>query len=84
MACQTCDMIRGLLMAQGLSNDVAAPIAALAAPVEAIVVKKAKRKVSKYSKQFGKEMKKLIAKHPRSGVTKLMKRAHTATRKALK
>lgn len=45
---------------------------------------KKKRKVSKYSKQFGKEMKALIKKHPRSKVTVLMKRAHTATRKALK
>lgn len=46
--------------------------------------KKKKRKVSKYSKQFGKEMKKLIAKHPRTKVTALMPRAHRATRKAMK
>ena len=47
-------------------------------------IKTKRRKVSKYSKQFGKEMKKLIAKHPRTDVTRLMKRAHTNTRKALK
>ena len=46
--------------------------------------KKKKRKVSKYQKQFGKEMKKLKAKHPRTPVTRLMKRAHTATKKAMK
>lgn len=45
--------------------------------------KKKKRKVSKYSKQFSKEMKSLVAKHPRTKVTDLMDRAHTATRKSL-
>jgi len=46
--------------------------------------KKKKRKVSSYSKQFGIELKKLKAKHPRTPVTRLMKRAHAATRKARK
>ena len=46
--------------------------------------KKKKRKVSKYQKEFGKQMKKLKAKHPRTPVTRLMKRAHTATKKAMK
>jgi hypothetical protein len=45
---------------------------------------KKKRKVSKYQKEFGKQLKKLVKKHPRTKVTKLMKRAHTATRKAMK
>jgi len=45
---------------------------------------KKKRKVSKYQKEFGKQLKKLKAKHPRTKITKLMKRAHSATRKALK
>ena len=45
---------------------------------------KKKRKVSKYQKEFGKQLKKLKAKHPRTPVTKLMKRAHTKTRKAMK
>ena len=45
---------------------------------------KKKRKVSKYQKEFGKQLKKLKAKHPRTKITKLMKRAHTATRKAMK
>ena len=43
-----------------------------------------KRKVSAYSKEFGKQLKKLKAKHPRTPVTKLMKKAHVATRKARK
>lgn len=53
-------------------------------PLGADYVKpKPKRKVSPYSKQFGIELKKLKKKHPRTSVTKLMKRAHTATRKKM-
>ena len=44
---------------------------------------KKKRKVSKYQIEFGKQLKLLKEKFPRTAVTKLMKRAHTATRKAL-
>lgn len=45
---------------------------------------KKKRKVSKYQKEFGIQLKKLKKKHPRTSVTKLMKRAHAATRKVMK
>ena len=45
---------------------------------------KKKRKVSKYQKEFGKQLKMLKLKHPRTKITKLMKRAHSATRKAMK
>ena len=44
---------------------------------------KKKRKVSKYSKTFGKELEKLKIAHPRTSVTKLMSKAHRATRKTL-
>ena len=44
---------------------------------------KKKRKVSKYQREFGKQMKKLKAAHPRTKQTQLMARGHTATRKAL-
>ena len=44
---------------------------------------KKKRKVSKYQREFGKQMKKLKRDHPRTKVTQLMSRGHTATRKAL-
>ena len=50
---------------------------------EQAVEKKKKRKVSKYQKEFGRQMKKLKAAHPRTKVTQLMSRGHTATRKAL-
>jgi len=45
---------------------------------------KKKRKVSKYQKEFGKQLKKLKVKHPRTKITQLMKRAHRATRKVMK
>jgi hypothetical protein len=48
-----------------------------------ILPSKKKRKISKYQKEFGKQLKLLKKKFPRTAVTKLMKRAHTATRKAL-
>ena len=44
---------------------------------------KKKRKVSRYQKEFGRQMKKLKAAHPRTNVTQLMSKGHTATRKAL-
>lgn len=45
---------------------------------------KKKRKVSRYQREFGKQLKKLKRKHPRTKISALMKRAHTATKKALK
>lgn len=44
---------------------------------------KKKRKVSKYQKELGRQLKLLKKKHPRTPVIRLMKRAHRATRKAL-
>ena len=43
-----------------------------------------KRKRSKYQRELGRQLKMLKKKHPRTAVTKLMKRAHRATKKALK
>ena len=37
---------------------------------------------SAYNKEFSKQMKALKKKHPRTPATKLMKKAHTATKKA--
>jgi len=41
-----------------------------------------KRKVSAYQREFGRQLKKLKKKHPRTPVTRLMKRAHAATKRA--
>ena len=43
-----------------------------------------KRKRSKYNRELSKQIKMLKVKHPRTAVTKLMKRAHRATKKAMK
>lgn len=53
------------------------------AQITAVSPKK-KRKVSAYQKRFGIEMKRLIKAHPRTPRTKLMARAHRATKKAMK
>lgn len=45
---------------------------------------KRRRKTSKYQKELGKQLKMLKKKHPRTKVINLMKRAHRATKKALK
>ena len=47
-------------------------------------VARKKRKVSKYSREFGRQLKKLKQAHPRTKVSGLMKRAHRATRKLMK
>ena len=49
-----------------------------------VPVEKKKRKVSKYQKRFGIELKKLKKLHPRTKIQNLMKRAHRATKRALK
>ncbi|GAH02772.1 unnamed protein product [marine sediment metagenome] len=43
-----------------------------------------KRRKSKYQRELGRQLKMLKQKHPRTKITALMKRAHRATRKALK
>lgn len=43
---------------------------------------KKRRKVSAYQREFGRQLKRLKKKHPRTPITRLMKRAHTATKKA--
>ena len=40
------------------------------------------RAPSAYNKEFSRQMKALKKKHPRTPATKLMKKAHTATKKA--
>ena len=43
-----------------------------------------KRKRSKYQRELGRQLKMLKQKHPRTAITRLMKRAHRLTKKALK
>jgi len=65
------EALRSMAMTPAIAEIVQAP-------------KKKRNKVSKYSKEFGIQLKKLIKKHPRTKVTQLMSQAHRATKKSLK
>jgi len=85
-SCPTCAMIQGILMSRGVSPGTAHDVA-YSAPIrsaEKRVVKKAKRKVGKYQRVFGKKLKALKAKHPRTAASSLMKKAHRQTKAAMK
>jgi len=84
--CPTCRAIQAILMAGGLSEADASRVGHLEPIVRADrrVRRKIKRKASAYSKEFGRQLKKLKRAHPRTPVTRLMKRAHAATRRARK
>lgn len=53
-------------------------------PMSGEPIPKKKRKVSKYQREFGRQLKKLKKKHPRTSIGILMKKAHRATKKALR
>jgi len=85
-SCPTCAMIQGILMSKGVSPSTAHEVA-YSAPIrsaEKKVVKKAKRKVGKYQRVFGKKLKALKKKHPRTAASSLMKKAHRQTKAAMK
>jgi hypothetical protein len=63
MACRTCDMIQGLLMAQGVSPSITDASRPLIEAVEVIVEKKVKRKASAYSKRYGRAFKKIASRY---------------------
>lgn len=76
--------IGAIPMAQG--GLVTQPTFALigeAGPEMVVPVKK-KRKVSKYNRELGRQIKALKVKHPRTPVPKLMKKAHLMTKRKLK
>jgi len=80
--CVTCAAIEGILIGRGLSRSTAHEVA-YSKPVRK-TAKKAKRKVGKYQKVFGKKLRALKAKHPRTAASTLMKRAHRETKRAMK
>ena len=67
-----------------LVRSAQTPISNEASSKMPISAQKKKRKRSKYNRELSKQIKMLKQKHPRTAVTKLMKRAHRATKKALK
>ena len=69
-------------MSKGVTTAVAHEVA-YSRPVRK-AEKKVKRKVGKYQKVFGKKLKALKKKHPRSAASGLMKKAHRQTKAAMK
>ena len=83
MTCQTCDIIRGLLLAQGANASVVEASMPLVAAAETIAVKTVKRKASAYSKRYGKAFKKVARKYQKksggwmkNGFKRAQKEAH--------
>ena len=58
MACATCNLIKGILLAQGVNPVIAEAAIAITAVAEDKVVKVVKRKASAYSKKYAKAFKK--------------------------
>ena len=85
MACPTCVLLKALLESMGVPTSDAEKIgSAVGKPVQRKVVKKVKRKASKYNLEYKKQYAKLKKKHPRTGFASLAKKAHRATKRAMR
>lgn len=89
VASALCGVMERALIAEGIAPGIAKELSRRAChPVVGgatrKVAKTAKKTVSRYNKELGKQLKKLKAKHPRTAISSLMKRAHKATKKVLK
>lgn len=89
VASALCGVMERALIAEGIAPGIAKTLSQRAChPVVSGATRKAgktvKKTVSKYNKELGKQLKKLKAKHPRTAISSLMKRAHKATKKVLK
>lgn len=72
-------------LAEAIAELISAASGSPSSPRKSSRKKKVTRKPrapSAYNKEFSRQMKALKKKHPRTPATKLMKRAHTATKKA--
>jgi DNA relaxase NicK len=91
-----CQMLEKTLLDSGLDPDIAKilsragcerlvkPAGARVRSKVSKVTKKTKRKVSGYQREVGRQLKALKKKHPRTDVTRLMKKAHRAAKKVRK
>jgi len=87
-----CAVMERALVAEGISPEIARtlaqracmPVAGAGVAVAAAGARKARKKVSKYSRELGRQLKLLKKKHPRTAVKDLMKRAHRATKRVMK
>lgn len=87
-----CNVMERALIAEGISPDLARtlatracmPVVGAAAGAVVTGTKKARKKVSKYGRELGRQLKLLKKKHPRTAIKDLMKRAHRATKRVMK
>ena len=87
-----CAVMERALVAEGISPEIARtlatracmPVAGAGVAAVASGTRKARKKVSKYSRELGRQLKALKKKHPRTAIKDLMKRAHRATKRAMK
>ena len=84
LACETCKLLKELLVSAGVPVDIAGPASNLAAPLE----KKAKRKASAYSIKYGKAFKKVAGKYKlksgawaKNGFKRAQKEAHKVAKR---
>lgn len=63
MACRTCNIIRGLLLAEGVPMPLVEATMPLVAAVEVKTVKTVKRKASAYSKKYGRAFRKVASRY---------------------
>ena len=87
MACRTCDMIRGIMMAEGIPDTIVNATIPLVEAAEVKVVKTVKRKASAYSKKYGRAFKKVASKYKlksgawaKNGFKRAQKEAHKLAR----
>ena len=83
MACATCNMIRGLLMAEGVNPVITEGVVRGVAKIERKAVKVVKRKASAYSKRYGVAFRKIASKYKtksgawmKNGFNRAQKEAH--------
>lgn len=88
MACRTCDMIRGLLLSQGVPSAVADKSVPLVAAAEEIIKPAVKRKASAYAKRYGRAFKKVAKKYKKKsggwmkdGFRRAQREAHKIARR---
>lgn len=83
MACRTCAMIRGILMAEGVNPAVVEAAMPLVAIAETKVKKVVKRKASAYSRRYARAFKRVASKYKlksgswmKNGFSRAQKEAH--------
>lgn len=80
-----CGVMEEALISRGIAPQVARQLAKRACePVVQKAAKATKKRVSRYSRELGRQYKKMKKKFPRSKHASLLKKAHQATKRMLK